>query len=145
MFKQVLLMLALTCCGTAYSAGIYKWSDNKGNTQYTATPPPHGVGYKLLAKQPQSKPGNGIPQPGTEQNRKAADTDTEQAMANASDERKARWAENCKIAQKNLEVLQSDRDVVQSSPEGEKTLLDSSAREQAVSQAKKDIEYYCQP
>ncbi len=145
MFKQVLLMLALTCCGTAYSAGIYKWSDTKGNTQYTATPPPHGVGYELLAKPPQSKASDRSRQPRTEQKQESADTGSEQAVANASDERKARWAENCKIAQKNLEVLQSDRDVVQSSPEGEKTLLDSSAREQAVSQAKKDIEYYCQP
>jgi hypothetical protein len=146
MFKQVLLILALVCCGPAYAAGIYKWVDERGNTQYSATPPPYGTTYENLStssrpNQDSEAAGETSSVTGEEPNKAASALGEKQETL----DHKEQWAENCRIAQTNAAKLEGDRDIVQTGADGKKFLLEGEQRQDALRQAHKDIEYYCNP
>ena len=73
------------------------------------------------------------------------DQDTDTVASNQQDERDQAFAENCQIARDNLAVLESTQDVVSTDASGNKVLLDDNQRQQQLQQARKDMEYYCNP
>lgn len=61
------------------------------------------------------------------------------------DPRAAQMAENCQISRDNLRVLESEQDVVTTDAEGNKTVLNAEQRQRQLDQARKDIDYFCNP
>lgn len=152
MLKQVLLSLALTFCTAAHGADIYKWVDDDGNTQYTATPPKLGVAFEKLHKPsaPSTDPEAAMQKlrdQAAAANQSGSDDGAagEQVAEQGGDDREALWAKNCELAQANLDMLQSDRDVAQADESGNKVLLTGKERDNAVRRAQKNVEYYCEP
>jgi hypothetical protein len=152
MLKQVLLSLAFAFCTVVHGADIYKWVDDDGNTQYTATPPQLGVPFKKLHKPsaPSTDPEAAMQKLRDQAAAASQSADDgvagdEQAAGQAGDDRKALWAKNCELAQANVEMLQSDRDVAQADESGNKVLLAGEARQKALRRAQKNVEYYCEP
>lgn len=50
---------------------------------------------------------------------------------------------NCELARANLATLQSDKEVVVSDKDGNKSLLNAEQRQAALAQAQKDVSYWC--
>ena len=149
MLKQALLALALTFCGLGHAASIYKWTDHGGHARYTAIPPPIGTPYEVINKPaPPSRDPAAVMESLREQARSSSSGDKGQSSGNgdqARQDRLALWAENCKFAQSNRAILDSDRDVVSTDPDGNKVVMSAKERQAALKQAEKDIAYYCNP
>lgn len=70
---------------------------------------------------------------------KAAAGDREQEQLGKADQR----AQNCERARNNVAILESDKDVIQSDSDGNKSVLSAEQRDAALAQTRKDIDYWC--
>jgi len=50
---------------------------------------------------------------------------------------------NCEIARKNLGLLQSEKDVIITDKDGNKTILGAEQRQTELERAQKDVDYWC--
>ena len=146
MLKQVALIALLICGAHAY-AGVYKWTDDNGRVHYSALPP-GGVSYESLAATP---PPVQDPNAAMEalrakvaavENGSESLEQSEQASTTAKG-REQRRDENCQRARANIEALESDKDILQADAEGNKVVLNSQQRQDALEQSRKDMTYYC--
>jgi hypothetical protein len=150
MIRRILLSIVLVCSNASNAAGIYKWVDDKGNVQYSATPPPtqetvyEDLHETLVIPRVTPTAAGKAPRPANEQTDDVSSTQNNPSEQAALD-RETLWQQNCDLAQKNLEALQGERDVVRTDENGNKTLLSTEQRQQAVRQTRKDIDYYCKP
>lgn len=148
MLKPMLLAVTLGCCAPA-QAQIYKWSDEHGSIHYTAIPPTTGS-YEVLQKSsaPDQNPADTLKdlQKRAEAVDKAREEAEKQETAKQESENAAEQrAANCEQAKSNLQALESGKIVVKADAQGNKTRLEGEQREEALKQARKDIEYFCNP
>ncbi len=143
MFKQAIIMIILLGCIQAQAANTYKWVDEDGTTQYTAMPPPIGIPYETL----------GAPPPPTEDPKaamqkltdKLKESDDKAAEAKTAQEEQESNAKNCELSKKNLKILEGKKDVVGLDKDGKKYILNPEQREANLKQARKAIDYFCNP
>ena len=148
MIKQLLISLSLVCSIASHAAGIYKWVDDQGNTQYSATPPTESKTYQDLRGTlvvPRVNETNAGSAASENESLQEASMAAEQGSDQAALDREALWERNCQLAQKNVETLQGEQDVVRTDKDGNKVLLDVAQRQKALGQARKDVEYFCNP
>ena len=107
----------------------YKCVNSTGNIEYVDLPK-EGTTCTQLRPVPAPTPVNAEPDPAA----------SEQPETAAIDDPKQK---NCDVAQGNLKTLQSDKDVVVSDKDGNKTLLNKEQREAELAQAQKDVNYWC--
>ena len=55
----------------------------------------------------------------------------------------AKRKQNCERARANVDILEGDRDVVQTNADGEKVVLAGAQRNTALEQSRKDMDYWC--
>lgn len=144
------LLLAGLIGMTAFSANldakaIYKWKDEKGNIQYSQTKPPKGVEYTVLnyrqekAGVSSSKGKSATTQVSPEDEIIAKqEAQKEQIAAQQNDLNQ----KNCKIAQNNLQVLESQTRI-QIEEDGKRRMLTDKERSDRLADAKKNVDKFC--
>jgi len=146
-------LLSLLCIiGTAAItdtalAKTYKWVDENGVTQYTATPPPSGD-FKTI--KPPSKPAV---DPAKAQgefdkrleafNKRKEETDKSQKQADEAAAKTAEAKKNCEQAKKNLNLLQTKVRVRYKEEDGSVRYLTDAEREEKLNRAKDAIKSHC--
>ena len=145
------LMVAGLACGLLLSnaamAKTYKWVDENGVTQYTATPPPTG---DFKAIKPPSKPAV---DPAKAQgefdkrleafNKRKEETDKAKSEANEQAAKDAEAKKNCEQAKKNLNLLQTKVRVRYKEKDGTVRYLTDEEREANLKRAQEAIKSHC--
>lgn len=146
-----LLSLTLIFAGLAVSetvfAKMYKWVDENGVTQYTATPPPSGD-FKTI--KPPSKPAvDPVKAKGEFDkrldafNKRLEEKDKAKKQADEEAAKNAKAQENCNKARKNLTLLQTKVRVRYTEKDGSTRYLTDKEREANLKRAKDAIKSYC--
>jgi len=125
---RLLVLAALAALGV--QAEVYKWVDEKGQTQYTETPPPAGA-QKLNV--PTGGPATAPAAPAQ------ASQDSGKAPAAGSAEAKAK---RCQFEKDQLRVLEGGV-VTYKNEKGEIVPLDPAKKEAAKAQVQANIKTYC--
>ncbi|MDQ2693943.1 MAG: DUF4124 domain-containing protein [Pseudomonadota bacterium] len=137
-------------------ADIYKWKDEDGNVHYTATPPPAGE-YEVFGRSstpPAAPAGEGAPEPDSDPAAAEPPPDAEPppapeiqdeppAAIQPIDDQAAQRDEYCQRARTNLDILENYEVVSRPDDQGQPVVLDDEQRQQALRQARKDVEYFC--
>lgn len=144
------LLILLGCPNLAPATTLYKWVDDDGAVHYTARPP-SGRPVQTLQAPAYRGTQQQSPKDPPPLRRKHASRDHENAEAapNEALEHPTSTAQaelkqhNCKIAQRNLDVLASAMRVQVTDSDGNPYFLDDEARAQRLAQTEKNIKKYC--
>jgi hypothetical protein len=131
----LLIFLAASTMSAAVGKKGYKCVDDSGRIEYRELAV-DDMACTLL--RPVAKSSTD-PDAEMEKLREQVETSTQTAAVDSNEQR----AKNCERARVNADVLGGDRDVIQTTAEGQKVVLDKQAREQALAQTRKDIDYWC--
>lgn len=132
----VLALLAVT--GARAEPTTYRCTDAQGQVSYTQTPADLSHCEPLTARGYVVKPTPKPPAPPA----KKPPAPAPQPPPSKTNGQTAR-AKNCKISRHNLQILESDQPVVQTDANGKQSVLDAEQRKQALTQTRKDIDYWC--
>jgi hypothetical protein len=133
----------------AQAEAIYKWRDATGQFQYTEVPPPSGD-YEVLNKPPPpaEDPGKVMEnlQNQVQEAEKARQEAEQQEKQQAENKDRAElFAKNCEVARTNVKALEGNQPVVRTDAQGNRIVLGAQEREATLKQARKDMDYYCNP
>ncbi len=121
-------------------AGMYKWTDNEGNTHYSQLPP-EGRQTQEIAPPPQVKPQprneEAQAEPAEEESTKEPELTPEQKA-----ERDQLYRRNCEAAKKNLDLFQTARRVME---DGELVIITEEDRAKRLEKTREQVEKYCNP
>lgn len=139
-------LLALGLAAAVCPAQVYKWVDEKGVTHYSESPPPDRKATKVDTG-PSAPPAVGTSdwkQKELESRRRALETKqaqdaAHQRQSNESEVRRAR----CLRAQRDRDLLESQRPIYQVNERGEKVYLEDAARPAAIEAARRAVDTYC--
>jgi hypothetical protein len=148
LFNTLLFTLTLVCCMAA-QAQIYKWSDEGGNIHYSAIPPTSG-NYETLPKpsQPRNDPSTTMQelrQKVETVDKARQDAEQKEKAAQTAEDDTAKRAKLCEQAKNNVQILESNKVVLQTDAQGNKTQLEAEKRQEALDKARKDVDYFCSP
>ena len=148
------ILLALGGSHLAH-AQVYKWVDEKGVTQYSASPPPAGKGQTII-RTPATAPGAAARPAGKtqtwqekeagfrERRAAAAERQHKDEVERAAAQRRAGWQrESCIGARRDLQALQEQRPVFSLDERGERKYLDDKDRPRVIEDTKKFIARDC--
>ena len=133
----LVLVLALGVAGSALAqtggaTKVYKWTDKDGRVHYSSTPPPEGEVKELKVRSAPATPVDAKPE----------DAD---AKPDPEAERKEGFKRNCETARSNLAQFQQQGQLMTQKPDGTMTPVSDTEKQAGISQAQKDISYYCTP
>jgi len=145
------LIIAALLLQSPVFASIYKWTDASGEVHYTQTPPPSGVNSQII---------QGAPPPAESQQTIRKEQQKLQEQLDAMEERRIEREEeediekqhqelikinekNCIIAENNLAKLHQGGIKRYLTPEGEVIRLTEEDRQRRITEAKKQVEKFC--
>ena len=133
-----ILTLAVCCCtGTAGATEVYRWTDEKGVTHYSDTPPP---GDRKAYERVNVRTGKAnAPEPAAETD---AASGSDAAQSTQAQVDPAARAERCQAAQRNLLLLRSDIDVA-GEVDGQTRTLTAEEREKRIEQNERIVAESC--
>lgn len=141
LFGTGLVTIILLSANQSAQAALYKCTDASGQVEYRAIRRNDAecVDMRAPAKPPEN------PEEAMQKLRNKVDElNKAKAEREAELEKEDQRAAYCKVARGNLEVLQSDGEVVSTTSDGEKNMLNEEQRAAALKQTLKDIEYFCE-
>lgn len=128
-------------------AAVYKWVDENGVTQYSATPPPKGNFNKLKEPPPPADGTADTVRRLEQQNKAFSERRGEQLKAsNKQKQAQAKAAQNvekCKKARDNLSYFQARTRIRYLEEDGTATFLSEEQRQQRMKGIQKRIDAYC--
>jgi hypothetical protein len=144
------MKLFLSICFFSISINAYgalnKWVDSDGKVYYSDEPPPVNVKSQALQV---ASPVSGVP---TQKSIAEREMDLKKSLK-AKDEADAKALlqqeqlqakqKNCDAAKLNLRTFESSLPVQTINEKGERTLLDTTSRQQGIEEAHKQIGLYC--
>ena len=142
------------------AAAQWKWRDQRGQTQYSDTPPPPGIAEKDILQrpsavvrheaQPASAPASGAPALAPKTVDTELDVKRKKAEQDLADKKKAddarvvaARAENCTRAKAQMRTLDSGVRIARTNEKGEREYLDDKAREQEVARTRDALASEC--
>lgn len=138
--KIALILASTMLAATALAQNtVYKWTDERGVTQYTQTPPAGSRNYETVRMGSSGQQRSAEPAPDT------ADAGEAQAATNesqtpADQERQ----EYCDAARRNLAALESEVEVhLEAADGGEPTPLDAGQRAEQIEIAQRQVTLFC--
>lgn len=129
-----ILTLAVCCAATASATEVYRWTDEKGVTHYSDTPPNHARYERVNVRT-----GKADSRAEAEPEAEAADATPPPAQPQVDP---AVRAERCATAQRNLAMLRSNIEVTVEI-EGQTHVLTAEEREQRVAQNERAVATHC--
>lgn len=154
--RRTAALFLVLLAGTAGAAEIYTWKDRDGRVNYADNPPSGSASARTLSgrdTEPVAAPAT-QPAAGESAQKSVADQDLEfrKRQAEAA-EQKAKAAKeaaaaeekqkNCERARNQLKALESGQRVAQFNAKGEREFLDDAQRAQAIANAKKVADSWC--
>lgn len=131
----LVMALGLAMAGSALAQGgatkVYKWTDKDGRVHYSSTPPPEGEAKEMNVRSAPATPVAAKPE--------------EEAKPDPEAERKEGFKRNCEAARANLAQFQQQGQLMTKNPDGTMTPVSDADKQAGISQAQKDIAYYCTP
>ena len=157
-----LIAALLLIAGSAPAQAQYRWKDASGQTHVSDLPPPRDIPDQNVLQRPagparQAQQANpaGVPanaastaarspvDPELEARRKRAD-DQARARGRSDDERvAAQRADNCQRARQQLAMLDTGRRLQRNNAQGERTVVDESARADELQTARQVVASDC--
>ncbi len=144
---SLLFLLGNFAVANIASAKMYKWVDESGVTQYTATPPPNGD-FKTI--KPPSKPAvDPVKAKGEFDkrlenfNKRQEETNKAKKEADKKAAKKAEYKKNCDKAKKNLNLLQTKVRVRYTDEDGSVRYLTDDERAANLKRAQEAVKSYC--
>jgi hypothetical protein len=142
------------------AAAQWKWRDQRGQTQYSDTPPPPGIAEKDILQrpsatarhdtQPASAPASGAQALAPKAVDSELDIKRKKAEQDVADKKKAddakvaaARAENCTRAKAQMRTLDSGVRIARTNEKGEREFLDDKAREQEVARTRDALASEC--
>lgn len=142
------------------AAAQWKWRDQRGQTQYSDTPPPPGTAEKDILQrpsatarhdvQPTSAPASGAPALAPKAVDSELDIKRKKAEQDVTDKKKADdarvaavRADNCSRAKAQMRTLDSGMRMSRTNEKGEREFLDDKAREQEVARTRDALASEC--
>lgn len=143
----LLFTLIALFASTPLAAKTYRWVDENGVTVYSQKPPPSGQATEIKPPPPPATSPEEAQSKLDEQRQKLEDLREDRELKKKeSGEKKAeakRKKSNCEAAQRNLAGLISRPHARQKGPDGEYHHIDEEARQEKITEAKKDIQENC--
>lgn len=148
MIRLTALFIVLTSA-TAYSAQVYKWVDENGQTQFSQFPPT--TQQKQQAEQVNIKvqpaADSGANQRLQDMRQKLLEDSVDRNTQSEKDKEDAkeaeRMAENCKKAQQQLRDIQNNGRIYKTQEDGERYWYSEKEREGLIQKAKDQVSKYC--
>ena len=144
--KSFLLLIILVSLSISAHGALNKWVDAEGKIHYSDDLPPSNVKSQTLAI-PSALSGVSTQKTIAEreaERKKALKTKEESAQKAAQQqESELTKQRNCEGAKANLRTLESNLPVQSINEKGEKSLMDSNARQQSIEEARKQISVNC--
>ena len=161
----VVLTAALGITLALPAAAQWKWRDQRGQTQYSDTPPPRGTAEKDILQRPSvntavrrdaqaaSAPASGasgLPAPTLKVVDSELDAKRKKAEQDVADKKKADdakvaavRAENCSRAKAQMRTIDSGTRLSRTNEKGEREYLDDKAREQEAARTREAMTSEC--
>jgi hypothetical protein len=132
----------------ASHAGLYRWVDENGITQYSQTPPPDGQADRLKPPPPPAEDPQAARRRLDQQLQQVDDRLEDRELAaqekqRQDQERRARES-NCQAARANLETLGGPTNRVMLMPDGSYKRLTEEERQKLMDEARQQISENCQ-
>ena len=147
MRPSTVVALALTLAAASAHAAMYKWTDQNGTVQYGQFPPTGVQAERISASGTTHKveaPDGKSPQQRLQElEQQQKQQEGEAAEARGAQQRQDLREQNCKIAQKNLAVLQEDGHHRVRLPDGTVTYLTDEQKQQRIDQANQQVKDNC--
>ena len=142
--KRFLPVCLLLLSFSAYAA-LTKWVDADGMVHYSDGPPPDNVKANPLTTP--HDPVSGVPKTYVEREAewKKAQKAKKEAAQNASQQQEEALAKqkNCMGAKANLKAVENNPQIATYNDKGESIIMDDSARQQSIEEARKQISTFC--
>jgi hypothetical protein len=156
-----LALLLATATGPAWAQ--YKWKDSRGQVHVSDLPPPRDIPEKDVLQRPAAPrtptaaaapatavlpasataPAKPATDPELEARRKRAELDASAKAKADADKLTAQRADNCQRARQQLETLNNGQRLVQFNAQGERVVMDDTARSAAAAQARQVVATDC--
>lgn len=149
--KLIGTLLAMALCLPLHAAKIYKWQDENGSWHYSEKPPLEGTPetIKLKSKKPDSEETESTEETDEETSKETEDKQAEKAPLPKSPEvlaaEKARRAEDCARARKNLDTLTHRTRILYDDEEkGEQRYMTEEERQDWLKKSRDQVKEFCQ-
>lgn len=136
---------------------LYRWVDEDGNTQFSNRPPPakveaetlkiDGAGVAAATPDTQTESEDEEKVESEEEETEGEETEGEETEGEAPPQAQTRpdvHSENCKIARRNLDILNNNENVTTTDEEGNVRKLTSAERQARKAQEERNMSYYCE-
>lgn len=143
--KFLLVCAATLLTAAAYAGTTYKWTDDKGQVQYSQLPP-NDRPYTVIRTTSSSGDANAETEGNKEGSATAAKTKTQSSSKSGSsftDAEKEKLAKNCDIAKQNREMLRTAAKIRVTDEKGEPRHLTEEERKTRLADTEKQMEFYC--
>ncbi len=150
--KCAVMVMLLATTTIAHAAGLYKWTDDKGQVHYTQLPPTARPAKELTPERsPVTEPPQTTAKEQAEQTEQAqAASDAEPTAlpkgmtqdAQAEDAKSQRKRKNCESARANLAIVETSKKII--GPDGTLVRLSPEMREAKVKESMEQIRLYCE-
>lgn len=145
-FPFVFASLLLAIGVSPALAGMYKWVDEQGITHYSQTPPPSGNAQQI--KPPPTPADSEAAVKRLEAQRQEAQKRHEAGQQDARESQKSAESqaireESCRLARQNLNTLEAHSRVAVRDADGNMKRLSEEERQTQLSEAKKQVDEYC--
>ena len=145
----VLTLLLVTFVAPPLDAAVYKWVDENGVTQYSATPPPDRAGTTVNIPPP---PSSAVTEEAVrkledrleksrERDAKNKEMAKNQAKKSAAMERQS--LQKCRYAKENLHILQIQAPVFHLNDGGERVYVSDQERASRIQALQEQVTSYC--
>jgi hypothetical protein len=142
--RRLSIALALLLVAPLVSAQVYKWTDAKGTTHYSETPPPTGTKYSQVTVSGADAPASS----GSSNTNTTADTTPASSSSSqgANNQPVADTPENrakmCASLKANIATLQGSGPVVMQNG-GQQQVLNADQRKQQLDASQSTLQQYC--
>ena len=143
----ITVMIGSLLCSPVLAAKFYRWTDDKGVTHYTQTPPPEGAQGKEVRIQGGASSDQDEELQRLEQQRQQAEAERKRQAEKAAEAQREKEKpaevsqDRCEQHRKNLEELRNKPVVRATDPAtGEVTTLDAEARQKMIDDTLKALE-----
>ncbi len=149
--KLIGTLLAMALCLPLHAGKIYKWQDENGSWHYSEKPPLEGTPetIKLKSKNSDSEETDSTAESDEEAPTETEDNQAEKAPLPKSPEvlaaEKARKAEDCTRAKKNLDTLTHRTRILYDDEEkGEQRYMTEEERQEWLKKSSEQVKEFCQ-
>ena len=131
---SVLMLVFFLSSSMVNAKGIYKWTDENGETHYSAQRPEDSDAEKMKLY---------VPEPASQPESKKTTPEEEQVEPTEDDKAKQERVEYCKKERELLQTVLKNKELYEKDATGKETKIKSKARIQRLEKIKANISKYC--